>query len=369
MTMIAIINCPDTGPLESLVVMLRSAGYACLYPDKELRSQLRSTGHDYVLEPQDLVERMGYERPFQLTPATPRHMEHCELYVDIKAHKFYPHLCKRWPRLEGRVLWYRINGGRPEHVVNARGDHGDEVNPPCPVLTPNQWYRVTGETEYQGQDQYGHCTINWPTPWRESLRQGRFYTCWPPFYRFGDYYDLQRRSGSNHPAVCLIHNVQGWGYQDLVPNMRALGVRIYGAGSPNGLVQHNQVPILLRSALAMVHLKSSDAPGYAIYECLAAGCPLICTRRLIWRCRMQELLIPNETCLVFDRETHDGLTPADVESCTAEVKQHLDRLTNPDENKRIGMAGHRRLRDIMWSEHKQQDVESLRDFFTHNFPH
>lgn len=354
MTRIAIINCPDTGPLESLVVMLRSAGYACLYPNKELRSQLRSTGHDYVLEPQDLVDRMGYERPFVLTQASPRHMEHCDLYVDIKAHKFYPHLVKRWPRLEHRVLWYRINGGKPEHVVNTRGDHGDEVNPPCPVLTPNQWYKVQNSCD---------------TGLFQVTDAARFYTCWPPFYRFTDYYDLHHRGGSKHPPVCLIHNVQGWGYQDLVPNMRALGVRVYGQGSPNGLVQHDQVPILLRSALAMVHLKSSDAPGYAIYECLAAACPLICTRRLIWRCRMQDLLVPNETCMVFDRETHDGLTAQDVVECTAEVQAHLELLTNPNESARIGKAGYNRLRQVMWSEHRQQDVESLRDFFTRNFPH
>jgi hypothetical protein len=79
MTRIAIINCPDTGPLESLVVMLRSAGYACLYPDAHLRALLRSAGCDYVLEPMSLVDRMGYEAPFDLPPATPRHMDWCDL--------------------------------------------------------------------------------------------------------------------------------------------------------------------------------------------------------------------------------------------------------------------------------------------------
>jgi hypothetical protein len=110
----------------------------------------------------------------------------------------------------------------------------------------------------------------------------------------------------------------------------------------------------------MVHLKSSDAPGYSIYETLAAGCPLIATRRLIWRMHMEDLLIPNETCLVFDRPTHDGLTDEDVKECTEEVAAHLEYLSDSTNNCQIGMKGHDRLKELMWDERK--DNSSLADF-------
>lgn len=167
--------------------------------------------------------------------------------------------------------------------------------------------------------------------------------------------------------VCLIHGVEGWGYQALIPSIRKLGVKIYGLGSPDGLINHSCVPLLLSTSLCMVHLKSSDAPGYALYEAMAAGCPVICTRRLIWRCKMQDLLIPGETCLVFDRETHEGLSEQDVSSCAQEVEAHLNRLSDPEENRRIGLNGHKQLRDIMWSDAKKGDLESLQQFMSRHF--
>jgi hypothetical protein len=171
------------------------------------------------------------------------------------------------------------------------------------------------------------------------------------------------------PPLCLIHNIAGWGYRDLLDHMRGLGVRCHGAGSPDGLVQHREIPVRLSTALAMVHLKSSDAPGYALYEALAAGCPLVCTRRLIWRCQMQELLIPGKTCLVFDRETHEGLTVEDVVECTREVGEHLQRLADPTENRRIGEAGRQRLKEVMWSADREGDLTSLRTFLQRQFNH
>jgi hypothetical protein len=69
---------------------------------------------------------------------------------------------------------------------------------------------------------------------------------------------------------------------------------------------------------------------------------------------------------VFDRETHEGLSPRDVEECTAEVKSHLDRLKDQGENRRIGNAGRERLSDIMWSE--RRDTGSLRDFMRRLYP-
>lgn len=343
MRRLAILQCADQGPLESLVAMLNSVGYGCALPSEALRSRLRSLGCDTVLSPADLTRGMGYDPPAPLPEAGTADMERAALYVDVKAHRNGPKVWREWPALKGRTLWYRINGSRPEHVINERGDMGDEINPPCPVLTPNLWYAEEG-------------------PWG-----GRAYACWPPFVRFGEYGPRRAWNGGGpwDDSVCLLHNAKGWGYRALFPAMRRLGVRIYGASSPDGLIQHSQVRHLLSRALCMVHLKSNDAPGYSLLEALAAGCPVVCTRRLIWRCRMHDLLIPGKTCLVFDRETHDPLSDADVADCTREVGEHLDRLRDPVENRRIGLAGHERLKDVMWRE--DRDGESLRGFFRRNF--
>ena len=335
MSKLAICQVADTGPLESLVTMLRSSGYECLIPNKQLRAKLREIGCDTVLDIDGLVRGMGYSQPMPLPSASVQQMSEVDLYVDIKGYRNGPLVWEHWPNLKDKTLWYRINGGKPENHPVA----GDEINPPCPILTPNLWYRDKG-------------------PWSKKA-----YSFWPPFLRFDDYYVKNGRvSGGYTDPVCLTHNLAGWGYRLLIEPIRELGVRCYGEGSPDGLIQHSQVAEHLREALCMVHLKSSDAPGYSLYETMAAACPLVVTRRLIWRNRMQDLLEPGVTCLVFDQETEENLSPEDVTECTREVSEALVQLSDPVENERIGKAGHQRLKDVMWNEDK--DTKSLAKFMS-----
>lgn len=334
----AVLQVADTGPLESLVVMLRHAGYECYLPNHAIQHELRNLGCDTVLEIEGLVKHWGYDRPFDIPVADFGLFQSCDLYVDVKAHRNGPKIWNSHPRLKTRTLWYRINGGQPEHVVNDRGDHGDEVNPPCPVLTPNLWYR--------GYE--------------------KAYACWPPFYRIDDYYPKHNRLENNFASpICLIHNVEGWGYHALVDNMRQIGVKCYGVRSPDGLIPHSEIPGRLSQTLAMVHLKSNDAPGYALYEALSAACPIVLTRRLIWRCQMQDLFIPGETCYVFDRETHDALSSEDVKECTIDVVEALERLSDPKENQRIGTNGLFRLKELMWD--ADRDGDSFKEFMERMF--
>ncbi len=377
----AILQVADTGPLESLVVMLNSVGYSCFLPEERLRARLRAIGCDTVLDIKGLIDNWGYEKPFPLPEASVDDMKLCDLYVDVKGHRNGPLIWKEWPNLEHKTLWYRINGSKPEHVIRADGfDCGDEVNPPCPVITPNQWYKYAPSTNNEGKLEYSaHSnthkidTGHWG---------GRSYAFWPPFVQFMEYSShrvdpsaryttANRDNGSKyskyeHP-ICLIHNLAGWGYGALVEPFHALGIKMHGTRSPDGLLQHKEIPVRLSKALAMVHLKSNDAPGYALYEALAAACPIICTRRLIWRCKMQDLLIPDETCLVFDRETHDTLSQQDVLDCTKEVSEHLQKLSDPSFNRIIGEAGRARLKEVMWNQCNTQDVDSLRQFMIRNF--
>lgn len=311
----ALLQVADTGPLDSLRHMLERVGIDCYVPGPRLRRELSTLG-GLVLGNEDLQRSMGYEAPQPITEV--ESMEGMDFCFDVKAHQ----ILKKWKYL-AKLVWYRINGGQPEHVPG----HGDEVNSGVPIVTPNQWYKGDPNA----------------------------YAFWPYFVGW-ERYGERVTDRYDHP-VCLIHNIGGWGYQDLVPHMRALGVRCYGRGSPDGLVNHSAVPDLLRRALCSVHLKSNDAPGYAIYESLATGCPVVCTRRLIWRCKMQELLIPGKTCLVFDRETHEGLTPDDIVECTRVVDLALTALRDPEYNRQIGEAGREQLQKVMW-----RDVDGFADF-------
>lgn len=391
MKLTAILTVADSGPLESIVQMLNSVGIGCVIPNDRLKDQLRKWGLDTILNQSDLELNMGYAATFPLPSATVEDLDRDDiLFVDVKAHRNGPRLWKHKHHLKGRTLWYRINGGKPEHVINDRGDHGDEVNIPCPILTPNLWYKQEFEvapcpvcgngtpppesTRIARESLCCECgdrgVVNAQMPWR-----GKSFACWPPFARLPEY-DPQRRPGNGIDhyfkkytnPLCLIHNCSGWGYNALIPHVREMGVRVHGQGSPDGLLQHGEARVRLETSLAMVHLKSSDAPGYAIYEALASGCPLICSRRLIWRNRMQDLLIPNRTCLTFDLETHAHMDDAAADVCALEIEEHLERLSDHTENRRIGNAGRERLEEVMWSAKRDTDVSSLLDFFQRNFP-
>ncbi len=372
----AVIQCADTGPLESLVVMLRAVGYDCWVTGDDANSRLRAIGCDTVLDHHDLVRGMGYDQAITLPVATRetlRSLTGSDLYVDIKAHRAYDKIVKEWPNLERRVLWYRINGGEPEHVYRGGVSQGDEANPPCPVLTPNRWYRTEycrrcdGDGKAHGSDRPFESSGpgTWPGPCPVCKK---WYSAWPPFYKFDSHLAKHPRNRTYTPTspVCLLHNADGWGYKDLIPAVRDLGVRVHGRGSPNGLIPHGSVYHQLQTTLAMVHLKSNDAPGYALYEALASGVPVVLPRRMIWRCKMQDLFEEGVTCLCFDRETHDPLTAADVTACRGEIKAHLEDLRDPKYNEEIGLAGHNRLKELVWRE--DRDAPELALWIKRNFP-
>lgn len=106
----AICQVADTGPLESLVIMLESAGYRCVLPNTELRNDLRALGCDTVVDVDQLVNGMGYDRPRPLMEVGSDKMSEADLFVEIKAHRNAAKIWSRWPGL--KILFYKINGGR-----------------------------------------------------------------------------------------------------------------------------------------------------------------------------------------------------------------------------------------------------------------
>lgn len=315
---LAILQVADQGPLESLLPMLNQASYECALPNDSLVDELKRIGCDTVLTPRQLHQDMGYDWPSIGLTASPSAMENAELYVDVKAHRNGPKVVEKWPNLKGKVLWYRINGGEPEHVVKGDVDHGDEINPGCPILTPNAWYR--------GRDDS--------------------YVMWPAFARKNDY----KRISSDGPPVCLIHSLHGWGHRDIAEHLQG-EVKMYGVRSPDGLIPHSKVPELLGNALAMVHLKSNDCPGYALYEAIYSRCPVIISRNLIWRMNQSDLWQEGATCLCFDESGHQGRTAKETRFCVAEIKDHLAKLRrNPVLGTMIAKCAFDRLERMAWDE-------------------
>lgn len=362
---VAVVNCADTGPLESLAIMLKAASYETRPLSYDLAVHLRQLGMDNVRTINQTMAAEGVERPFAMKEATVADLPYCHLYVDVKAHRNGPKLWDRRPELNGRTLWYRINGGKPEIVYRGDRNMGDEIDPPCPVLTPNMWYKSQPTfSNHWGEDlvQQHKCNLcgsivdgfdgmrDHRCPWGD-----RAYTMWPPFYRFDEYLLCHPRRPVNGQSICLVHNLVGWGFGAWADGCRSLGVRIYGYRSPDGLISHATLKERLATAQAMVHLKRSDAPGYALYEALSAACPVIISERLVVDNRMHDLFVDEETCLFFDRLddpdlTHSYLRPDGVAEGVAKIGKQLDRLRDPELNSRIGLAGRGRLRELMWRE-------------------
>jgi hypothetical protein len=343
----AVCQCSDTGPLESLAVMLAAAGYQCWRLGPQLAGHLKRLGCDTVATVEERMRQEGVEMVFDMPVANAvGDLQDADLYVDVKAQRNAVKVWRRHPNLKDKTLWYRINGGEPEHVIQGGFDYGDEVNPPCPILTPDLWYRDVG-------------------PWSD-----RAYAVWPPFFRFDDYYQKRGRATTFEPPICLVHNLAGWGYGAWAEGCRDVGLRIYGRGSPDGLIDHARIPELLSKSIAMVHLKQSDAPGYALYEAMAAACPLVISQRLIVKNWMQDLFEDRVTCLLFDRIekpelVHGSATPEQVVDSIKEIGAHLHRLSDPAENAKMGMAAHDRLKEIMWE--AGRDGDGLRSWFARVF--
>lgn len=344
-----IIQAADTGPVESLMYMFNSLGIECLLPSERLLGIFRSMKLSTIISRTTLEESWGYspvQLPFRIAEESDLNRMDTIL-VDVKGHVNYKSLVKRYPKLANRILWYRINGGEPENVPGK----GEELNPPCPIITPNQWY--------------------------ESFSKTRAYVFWPKLVNSNNHLthrDTQIESeilASKYapylPPISLVHNIEGWGFAKLIPDLESTGLKLYGVRSRDGVISNIEARQRLKRSVAMIHLKSSDAPGYAIYEAIDNGCPIIVSRRLIWRNKMQKLLIPQITCLVFDRETHEELTPKDIESCTKEIKQGLSSLMSPITREILTKEASKVFNNIQWSSSDPENVRSLQEFLRFNF--
>ena len=154
----------------------------------------------------------------------------------------------------------------------------------------------------------------------------------------------------------MVHNINGWGYGPWVESVTKLGVEHYGSGAAKGVLNHKLIPARLSTALAMVHLKSCDSPGYAMYEALAAACPLIVSEAMVRRNLMYDLFENGKTCLVYEEPVNAGVP---------QIADYLKRLGDQFTNEFIGIAGRDRLANLMWRE--DRDGNSFRQWFKEMF--
>ena len=222
MSRLAIIQNGDTPQLESTAVMLRAAGYTDIrYCGSELRHALQRAGCDTVLSVQTMYA-LGYDHVAgEISEASLADMNRCDLFVEIKVRNVEK-ITARWPRLKGRVLYWRVNGAQPE--ICPKG--GDEVNLPCPVATACLWYGLEryrwGKNVGQDQSNLEHLasrpvSVEEQKMWASEVilhdTESNAYVFWPPYPRSRIYDIINWRNTKTvfdpfKPPFTICHSVR-----------------------------------------------------------------------------------------------------------------------------------------------------------------
>lgn len=369
---LAIMQNADTPQLESSAEQLRSAGYELRHCGPDLRRELQRIGCDTVLAPESMYS-LGYDRLDGSVPAaTLEDVERCDLFCEIKVRNV-DKIRNRWPRLQDRICWWRVNGAQPE--ICDKG--GDEVNLTCPVITACMWYGT--ETYRYGLERHDDGTPCYVKkvdsqlkavhehPQNEPRRDhgkvtlgdnGLAYVMWPPYTRRRDYDVVDRKHLTRYfPPYSLCHWGRNWGFGPIVDDCVKLGVRFFGNASPAGQIQHSQVCMIAGSSLCLLHLKSVDCPGWALYEAMLAGCPVVTPRLMRTRMLADDLLVHGQTCLEYGvpASLEYGRGPMEYELCMDDIRQALEDLADPETNRRIGEAGRNRLNELIWRPDRDGD--------------
>lgn len=390
---LAILQNGDEPQVRSTAAMMAAAGYEVRTCGPEILAALRAAGCDSLYSTAHM-EALGYDRCEGIQQAGMADLLTCDLFMEIKVRNVAKIVAK-WPRLRGRIAWLRVNGSQPE--ICEKG--GDEVNLPCPVITACMWYgteRYRGKvnnlcplsfqhlphdacdgfplSDRQKQAEQEHLASNAARdPGPVTLGDnGMAYVCWPPYPRSAEYDRVNRErirkaNGNNTPPYCLAHSAPAWGYGQIVQQCVEMGIRVFGNNAPHGQVSHREVVGITERALCLVHLKSVDCPGWALYEAILAGCPVVTGRLLNSRMLAGALLEHGETCLEFGvpASLDYGRGDMDFPKCLANIKEALERLRDPAENIRVGENGRRRLNELLWTAGK--DGPGFKAFMERHF--
>lgn len=242
----------------------------------------------------------------------------CDLYVAVKPEEL---------RKEGKNLLFFINGGN-----HGENDFG------VPTVTANFYF-----------DKAFKCYVPW-------------------FNRLG-IIPRQKLPKYDKP-IGLVHGGRGWGFARYFPALEH-DIDLFGRSCPGGILPQYAVKQKLSTAQCLVHLKSCDAPGYALYEAFASATPIVVSQFFVNNTRYHDLFIDGETCLIFGKgyeKYHHGSAadePREVyEGVIQEIRDCIRRLADSEENYRIGTNGLFKWRELTrWTSTKR---DALREYLSYN---
>jgi len=315
----AVITGIDTKPAESLAFMLEKIGYEVFMLTDEAIRKYQEKGYKGGVT-SDLLKSMGYNMA-KIKPIDT--VEGADIFFDLKQRDLESML-KIYPEIRGAL--YIINGG-------------------C--------------------DGYEDCGLYFPTITNNFWIKNAFHVWSPPV----DDYTPKTEMGKDSP-IGLLHNAYNWGYRDWInPIIEATGLRIYGDNrSPAGKIQNTQVEELLTNANCFIHIKSSDCPGWALYEAFETATPVVVPSLLAARMKMEDLYINGDTCMtwgdsVFKQDKKDPrIIIEDMENempkAVEEIKEIVEKLKDPEFNQKIGQQGYRHWKKLTeWTGEKEEALK------------
>lgn len=218
----------------------------------------------------------------------------------------------------------RSKGGTPDLYVPVKKEAFRED-------TKNLLFLINGGS--RGKNDFGVPTVT-SNFWFEKAF--RVYVPW--YNRF----NIRPRGKLNEyeKPMGLLHGGYGWGFSRYFPRLRDY-IDVWGHRSPNGILPQIAVKDKLAKTLAFVHLKSQDAPGYALYEAFASAVPIIVPRFFVKNTMFHDLFIDGETCFMFDNDDAAARdeTSEQRQRVVDQIKEIIERLKDPEENYRIGVNG------------------------------
>jgi len=155
---------------------------------------------------------------------------------------------------------------------------------------------------------------------------------WPPYY---GPLDQSPRGSIGKNLITVIENACGWSNVGVLEQLRddpEARLELYGGGPPPWALRIPQVELFakMRESLAMYHPKPFDTPGLDVMEAALQAVPIIFCPDWMRPTEATDVFEPGVSCLVAETQKMAVLDAA-------------KRLRDPDENRRIGLEGRRRL--------------------------
>lgn len=317
-SMRAVLTGMDTKPAMSLALMLESIGYEVFMLTDSALKRYKEKGYTGGVQA-SLLKHMGYAE----AKIKPTESAEGDIFFDLKLNEgetmktIHPDI---------NLALYVINGGKDGYE-----DYGNHY----PTITNNFWVKNA-------------------------------FLVYSPMV--GEM-KVKEKPGTE-PPIDLLHNAYNWGFGSHLNNIiEKTGLRVFGSyGSPMGIIHNDQVEEYLHNTTAFVHIKSSDCPGWALWEAFATGTPVVVPSLFIKRMHFEDLYIDGETCLtwgdnLFEDILHEPgvfkeFIDREMPKAIEELASKVELLKDPEYNTKIGMGGHNKWKELTeWTAEKQQKLK------------